>query len=139
MRRSALKLLAAGGIALTGVSSLAGKAPKVDKRLLGTWRSDKERTTKLWRYKTELDPEKKAEFEGIFGKLVRRFTATHVYSEFDGDKTSTAYWVVGSDSRSVVIATREEDQVQLQQIFFEENSFYVVTGYSLEFFVRVSA
>jgi hypothetical protein len=135
MRRTTLKFLAACSLALPALPSLAVKARKVDKRLLGTWRSDKERTTQFWRYKSNLDAEQKAKFESIFGKLRRRFTETHSYSEFDGEKTSGRYLVVASDSKSVVLAFPEE-HFDLQQIFFEENAFYVASGYNFEFFRR---
>lgn len=139
MRRATLKLLAASSLTLAAFPSIADKPRTVDKRLLGTWRSDKERTTKLWRYKTELDAERKTKFESIFGKLTRRFTTTHAYSEFGGEKTSKAYRVVASDARSVVLASSEGGCIELEQIFFEDEWFYVITGYNLEFFRRVEA
>ena len=140
MRRSALKLAA---LAVLGLASAAGasaiKPGKVDKRLLGTWRSDEKRTIKLWRYKQDLTDEQKLQFESIFGKLVRRFTATHSYSEFDNDKSEARYAVIASDSRSVVIAASSAGEPELQQIFFEEGFIYVFSGYNVEFFRRVEA
>lgn len=95
----------------------------------------------MWRYKKELEPAKREKFEAIFGKLTHRFTATHWYTEFDGEKSSGPYWVVASDSRSVVVAYREDHDPHLQQIFFEEGYMYVFfpTGYNVEFFRRVTA
>ena len=139
MRRTLLRTTLAIPIAALALPATAGKTRKTDKRLLGTWRSDKERTTKLWKYKNELDEQKKAKFESIFGKLTRRFTPTTAYSEYEGERTSGKYWVVASDARSVVIASTEEGQIHLQQIFFEEDWIYVVAGYNLEFFRRVEA
>ena len=139
MRRTTLKLLAASSLALAAFPAIADKPRKVDKRLLGTWRSDKERTTKLWRYKIELDAERKTKFESIFGKLTRRFTTTHAYSEFDGEKTSRTYRVVASDAQSVVLSSSERGRIELEQIFFEDEWFYVISGYNLEFFHRVEA
>jgi hypothetical protein len=139
MRRSALKLAALAGLSLASLPAFASKAHPFDKRLLGTWRSDKERTVKLWRYKQELTEEQKAKFESIFGKLTRRFTSTHAYSEFEDQKIVGRYWVVASDSRSVVVKISDEGRIDLQQIFFEENSIYVFSGYNVEFFRRVEA
>ena len=138
-RRTTLNLVAAGGIALSLPTPAAEVHAKTDKRRLGTWRSDKERTVSLWRYKTELDAEKKAKFESIFGKLTKRFTPTFAYSEYDTEKIKSKYRVLGSDHSSVVVAYVEEKGVELQQIFFEAESFYVVSGYNVEFFRRVEA
>lgn len=139
MRRTTLKLLASTTLSAAALPAFAARAPKMDTRLLGTWRSDKERTTKLWRYKTELDAEKKAKFESIFGKLTRRYTFSHVYTEFDGDKTSGKYSVIASDERSVVLAYPEENGTRLEQVFFEEDWLYILAGYNVEFFRRVEA
>ncbi len=137
MRRTVLRQLAAFPLALGSASALAKSERKIDKRLIGTWRSDKERTAKLWRYKNELDEVNKAKFESIFGKMTRRFTATMIYSEFEDQKSSGKYWVVASDSRSVVVAYPDPSGLELQQIFFEEDWHYVYSGYNIEFFRRV--
>ena len=139
MRRTTLKTLAAGALSACVLPTLAASSRKTDKRLLGTWRSDKERTTRLWRYKTELDAENKLKFESIFGKLTRRYTSTCLYSDFDGDKTSGKYSVIASDTRSVVLAYTEEDGTRLEQVFFEEDWIYILAGYNVEFFRRVEA
>ncbi len=139
MRRSALKFAALATLGTVSLASVAAKPRKVDKRLLGTWKSDKDRTVKLWRYKQDLSEEQKTKFEAIFGKLTRRFTSTHAYSDYEDQKTEARYWVVAADSRSVVVSFSEEGKVELQQIFFEENSMYVFSGYNVEFFRRVEA
>ena len=139
MRRTSLKSIAAGALLAVALPAFSANARKTDKRLLGTWRSDKERTTRLWRYKTELDAEKKAKFESIFGKLTRRYTPTFLYTEFEGDKTSGKYSVIAFDSRSVVLAYPEEDGPKLEQVFFEEDWIYILAGYNVEFFRRVEA
>lgn len=140
MRRSAIQLLALGSIAVAVIPSLAGqKSRQVDKRLIGTWRSDKERTTRLWRYRNNLDAEKKVAFESIFGKMTKRFTATRAFSEFEGETVSGPYQVVAIDSKSVVISFPNAGKQELQQIFFEEDWFYIASGYNFEFFRRVDA
>jgi hypothetical protein len=140
MRRSALVALAAGGLATAALSrhALAAGPRRTDPRVLGTWRSDKERTVRFWRYTEEPDPVRRRDFERLLGKLTRRFTETHAYGEYDGDTWSDEYWVVDSDARSVVVAYRDDStSYSLQQIFFEKDSMYVVAGYNLEFFRRV--
>lgn len=139
MRRSTLKFIAAAAAAAAVLPAGGAPSRKTDQRLLGTWRSDKERTTKLWHYKNELDAEKKQKFESIFGKLTRRYTATRLHTEFDGDKTSGKYWIVASDARSVVLAYENEPDNKLEQVFFEEEWIYILAGYNVEFFRRVEA
>lgn len=109
---------------------------RTEPRLLGTWRSDKERTVRFWRYTEEFDAARRKDFERLLGKLTRRFTETHAYGEFEGDTWSDEYWVVDSDARSVVVAYRDDSAYSLQQIFFEKDSIYLVAGYNLEFFRR---
>ena len=141
MRRAFLSNMAVAGLLGGSTSSFATVASvKVDKRLLGTWRSDADRTVKLWRYNRPISDENRAKFEGIFGKMLWRITSTHIYSEFDGEKFSQRYSVLGSDSRSVVVLRHAEEGNELQQYFFEdENLLYVSSGYNIEFFKRAEA
>ena len=135
-RRTVLAALAAGAMAATVERALAGPR-RADPRLLGTWRSDGERTARFWRYTEEPDAARRRDFERLLGKLTRRFTETHVYGEFEGDTWSDEYWVVDADARSVVVAYRDDSAYTLQQIFFEKDSMYLVAGYNFEFFRRV--
>jgi hypothetical protein len=140
MRRSTFVALAAGGLAAATLCprALAAGPRRADARLLGTWRSDKERTVRFWRYTEEPDAARRKDFERLLGKLTRRFTETRAYGEFEGDTWSDEYWVVDSDARSVVVAYRDDSTYTLQQIFFEKDSIYLVAGYNLEFFRRVT-
>ncbi len=94
----------------------------------------------LWRYRKDLTDEQRTKFEAIFGKLKRRFTATHVQTEFEDNKTIGRYRVVAKDSHSVVVSFLDEKESSLQQIFFEDGGWsYVFSGYNVEFFRRVEA
>lgn len=137
MRRTTLKAIASGAFAVAALPSLAAPARRIDRRLLGVWRSDKERTTRLWRFRNELDAAKKQWFESLFGKLTLRYTPTRLHSEFDGEKTSRRYRIVASDAWSVVLAYDGEPENQLSQIFFEDEWIYTLSGYNIEFFRRV--
>jgi hypothetical protein len=140
MRRHALKAILGTLIALLTSGTLGATEKRiVDKRLLGTWRSDKERTIALWKYQKELAPETRERFEKIFGKFTIRFTETHIYTEFEDTKNTVPYSVVARDSSSVVIAWHEEKERSLQHIHFEGESYYVLSGYNVEFYTRVSA
>jgi hypothetical protein len=114
MRRQILNV--ALGTAATLLTSGAIGAPDkrlIEERLLGTWRSDKERTIAHWKYQKELAPEVQERFEKIFGKFTLRFTETHIYTEFEVTKDTVAYSVVAHDSSSVVIAWHKEKERSL--------------------------
>lgn len=101
---------------LTSGAFRARERRLVDRRLLGFWRSDQERTLSLWKYQKELSPEVRERFEKIFGKFTLRFTETHIYIEFEDTKDILPYSVVARDSSSVVIAWHEEKERSLQHI-----------------------
>lgn len=138
MRRQTLKTVLGASAALFSAGAWA--APKgrlVDHRLLGTWRSDKERTLALWKYQKELAPDVRERFERIFGKFTLRFTATQIHTEFEDLKETVPYSVVARDSSSVVIAWHQEKGRSLQHIHFEGEGYYVISGYNVEFYQRV--
>jgi hypothetical protein len=105
MRRALLiSSLAVAGLAPISASAVSGSGrKKTDRRLIGTWRSDRERTVKLWRYNKEVDAEAMAKFESIFGKLTWRITPSHWHGEFENDRFSGPYSVIASDQRSAVV------------------------------------
>lgn len=139
MRRSFLKyFLGASTSLVAGEAIAAAKGRLIDKRILGTWQSDKERTVALWKYRKDVGDEKRERFESIFGKMKLRFSTTHVYTEFDDLNEVTPYSVVARDEDSIVIAGYRENKVQLQHIHFEQDSYYVLSGYNVEFFKRIS-
>ncbi|MBI3149298.1 MAG: hypothetical protein HYZ17_12385 [Betaproteobacteria bacterium] len=140
MRRHALKAILGTSVALLTSGALCATEKRlVDKRLLGTWRSDKERTIALWKYQKELAPETRERFENIFGKFTLRFTETRIYTEFEDTNDTVPYSVVARDSSSVIIAWHEEKERSLQHIHFEGESYYVLSGYNVEFYKRVAA
>ncbi len=140
MRRHALKAIFGTSVALLTSGALGATEKRlVDKRLLGTWRSDKERTIALWKYQKELTQETRERFENIFGKFTLRFTETRIYTEFEDTKDTVPYSVVARGSSSVIIAWHEEKERSLQHIHFEGESYYVLSGYNVEFYKRVAA
>ena len=140
MRREALKFSLVAATAVASSSALAARPTPKDERLLGTWISDKERTTQMWRYRKDLTDEQRAKFEEMFGKFKRRFTVTHVHTEFESDRTTGRYSVIAKDSRSVVVSFPESKGTELQQLFFEDGGWmYVFSGYNVEFFRRIEA
>jgi hypothetical protein len=138
MRRRVFHLALGAAAALLSPSVLAvTQRSDVEKRLLGIWRSDRERTTAYWKYKKEVAEEVRERFENMFGKLTLRFTKSHIHSEFDGTRDVIPYSVVAQDATSVVIKWHERKGSFLQQIHFDGASYYVVSGYNIEFYKRV--
>jgi len=138
MRRSFLSAIALTGLSVTGAA--ASKTPrKVDKRLIGTWKSDKERTVARWQYNKPLDNAQREKFESIFGKLVWRITETYYYGIFEDQKFSDTYTVLASDENSVCVSHHNDGKPELNQYFFEEGYMYILSGYNVEFFKRVEA
>ena len=79
--------------------------PKTEKRLLGTWKSDKRRTFAEWSWAKKLTPKKKEWFKSIFGKLEINYGRTKVISRLRHRRweQSRRYVVLGSDENSVAI------------------------------------
>ena len=75
----------------------------VDRRLLGTWRSDKRQTFKEWLWRPGTPAGRKRKLKNLFGKLKVRFTRQRIQMTLPGWKYVGPYEVLGSDSDSVAI------------------------------------
>jgi hypothetical protein len=117
--------------------SLRAEVPKVDKRLLGVWLSDREMTIQHMRFKEGLSPEKKAKIADLFGKLRIEYTETSMRTEYEGNIENGPYKIVESDKDSVLIWGKDFESPKLIQIHFVGDSYYVLSGFNLEFFTRV--
>lgn len=117
-------------------------SPKTDKRLLGSWRSDRRRTVAEWRFRKRLAPKRRRWFLGTFGKLQVTFTPTRIRSVFNETCLVQRYEVLASDADSVAI--RYEDiQVTgrwcIQHIHFEgRDRYWIALGGNREWFKRVA-
>ena len=112
--------------------------------LIGSWRSDKVRTTKQWVYPKRLAVAKRNDFESIFGKLVMRFTASKHYVTHEGKTRARPYRVLwsreGPTFPQIVVVYGTGKDESAQHIFFDApDSFYVQGGKCAEFFKRVKA
>jgi hypothetical protein len=109
---------------------------KADRRLLGTWRSDRRRTLQHYKPGPKSTPRRWWKFRSIFGKLTVRWTARRWYSDFEGSRTSAPYEVVASDETSVVV--RGVDSKELVHIHFEGDYYWMAKhGTHCEYFKRV--
>ncbi|QEL16930.1 hypothetical protein [Limnoglobus roseus] len=116
-------------------------APKVDPRLLGTWRSDRRRTFRHFKPKAGCSPRSLRLFKGLFGKLVIRWDRRTCHTDLDGFCQAVRYEVVASDAVSVVVRLREglTGEERLQHIHFDGDHYWVALGGGslCEFFRRV--
>jgi hypothetical protein len=121
-----------------------------DRRLIGTWRSDKVRTLREIRARRDIPAGKRrAKLESLFGRLVLRYTRTKCYATLDGSTDVRPLRIVAKDSTSVVVvgtsALAEEDLIY--HIHFEgpvagssrPPYYWVSLGGFREYFRRVRA
>lgn len=114
---------------------------KSDRRLVGTWQSDRRRTFRHFKPKAGCSPQGLRKLKALFGKLVITWGRGVYHTELDGHRSSARYEVVASDSTSVVVRTRDvvSGEDRLQQIHFDGDSYWVslLGGNICEFFRRV--
>jgi hypothetical protein len=106
-----------------------------DKRLLGTWKSDRKRTAAEIAARRDMPADKKAALSALFGRLELRYTRAHCYSTLDGTTERTRYSVVARDAESVAIVNDDT----IYHVHFEEDSYWITLGSSnvREFFRRI--
>jgi hypothetical protein len=109
-------------------------SPKVDRRLLGVWQSDRARTFRNYKPSPKADPKKARRFRSIFGKLQVRWTPKWVYTDYEVFRNRSSYTVVASDQISVVVCIDEE----LLHVHFEGDQYWIgVHGMLCEHFKRM--
>ena len=74
-----------------------------DKRLIGTWKSDEERTFRDYTFKPSVSQKIRKKFRSIFGEITHTYTRTRVKT----DLGTSRYKVVAKDDFSVVIVGRK--------------------------------
>jgi len=117
---------------------LHSEETKTDPRLIGVWVSDREKTIQRMRFKEGATPEQKAKIAELFGKLRIEYTAAEVRTDFEGSSESGPYQVIASDKDSVVILGKGMDGPKLMQIHFEPGGYYILSGFIIEFFKRLT-
>ena len=109
-------------------------ADSVDRRLLGTWQSDRRRTFQHYRPRPSLSAAKLRRFKAIFGHLLIRWTAKRCYwkSHPDDERWEFArYELIASDDRSVIVRLHDGPLFEtpgLRQIVFDDNHYWVLPG-----------
>src|SRR5262245_50405253 len=82
---------------------MPSRVPKFDRRLLGTWKSDRQRTFRHFVPGSGATPEGIHKFKALFGKMTIRWGYRHYHTDLDGSKKSQPYEFVARDSESVFI------------------------------------
>ena len=135
--------------------------PKVDKRLLGTWKLDEKKTLKEWTWKRRITPRKKKRFGEILGKSAVTYTRTKVIftKKETGWHSERHYVVAAADETSVAIVqfgetkiknrrkydpyllrTAEDlfpSKVEIRHIHFEKSGYWISWGKNRGFFRRI--
>jgi hypothetical protein len=112
-----------------------------DRRLLGTWKSDRKRTMREIDARTDFTPKAKKFLDGMFGHLVLRYTRTRCHSTLRDSVTWFSYRVVARNAQGVLVVSIDPDEREeaLSHIRFEgENSYWISLGSFREFFRRVA-
>lgn len=130
---------------------MAIRKPKIEKRLLGAWKSDKKATLSVWKFPPHLSRKKRRYVENQFGKLIFKFTSSYFYSDLDGFKSKNRYRVVAADDGGVVLAVHPEfkDGRRLHGSeansylfyieFFDDKTLCIMAPGNVEYFKRVTA
>ena len=74
-----------------------------DKRLIGTWKSDEERTFRDYTFKPSVSQKIRKKFRSIFGKLTHTYTRKRLTTAFAEVVGTYRYRVVAKDDFSVAI------------------------------------
>ena len=117
------------------------KRPRTDRRLLGTWCSDREATVAEWRFRKRLSPEKRRRFLDIFGHLRITYSPTRVRVIFHKEEAVGRYELLATDPESVAIrhgVMSLDETPRIQHLHFEgPDRYWIALGSNREWFKRV--
>lgn len=120
-----------------------------DKRLIGTWRSNKRRTVQEIRARRDIRAGKgRTNLEKLFGRMTVRYTRSRYYIHLNGVSWSETFRVVAKNSESVVVVGGKSSitgEDYISHIHFEElaghpeqpMSYWLVCEGFREYFRRV--
>ena len=113
---------------------------KYDRRLIGSWKSDRRRTFEHFKPNATASPKSIRKLKSMFGKLIVRYTRRRCHSEYDGTPLDPFHYeVVAADDESVVVRFWDTifDREMLQQIHFEGDYYWIAKWGRVEWFRRV--
>ncbi len=111
-----------------------------DRRLIGTWRSDRNRTGGEISARRDVSRSQAQRLRQLFGDLELRYTRARCYSSFKGHTEVTTYRVVAKDLTSVVVAYLNADSGEetLSHLHFEGRYYWVCLGAIREYFRKTA-
>lgn len=116
-------------------------ASKTDRRLLGTWRSDRQPTVAGWRFIKRLTPERRRKFLDIFGRLRVTYTRTRIRAVLRDYRFTQRYELLAADSDTVAIRCEDAQltgEWRIEHIHFEgRDRYWIALGPNREWFKRV--
>ena len=139
IRRSLVALAAI--IAAVPVVHGASSHTEVIRRLVGAWRSDRERTLAEWVHLSTATPEARAKIESWFGDFTYTFTSTRVKAEYPGGSWEAPYRVRMVHGEQVTLELRHPDKFERLVIRFTGPYFSIPigNGTNAEYFRKVAA
>lgn len=115
--------------------------PSFDRRLLGTWKSDRRKTFEHYKPPSRMSQEQFRKLRLLFGKLIIRWGKGKVSTSICNFKESAPYKIIAGDSKSVVI--QAEHLIYgpdcLTQIHFEGDYYWIALddAHICEWFRRI--
>ena len=116
------------------------KPRKADKRLLGTWQSDRRRTVKELRFRPGLARKHRESLRAMFGHLRLTYTRRQVLGILRDYRFTRAYEVLATDAGSVAIRYyyKLTNEWLIEHIHFHDDRHYwIALGYHREWFRKV--
>lgn len=111
-----------------------------DKRMLGTWQSDKARTLKELRYRPGMTAKQRKFFHRLFGHLRVKFGRGYIRSVLEDFRYVKPYVVLASDETSVAIRAycQLTQGWDIQHMHFHgKRHFWINLGLNRKWFKRV--
>ena len=102
----------------------------LDRRLLGTWRSDKRETFREWLWLPNTPAARKRKLKNMFGKLRIRFTPRRIELRLRDWKYVGPYEVLGSDIDSIAIRYWDSllETPRIHHLHFVKQWYWVTFG-----------
>lgn len=104
----------------------------IDKRLLGTWKSDVRMTMRDIRNRRDIKHYDKV--KTLFGKTTVRYTRMRIYVNSEDYKSVEPYQVVAKDATSVAILV---DGYEIYHINFEGKYYWICLGKFRDYYRKI--
>jgi len=99
--------------------------PDFDRRLIGTWQSDRRKTFEHWKPGKKATPASTRKFQALFGKLQVRYTKKYLYERFTENTLVQGLKSTGKFRRfaQYEIVAKDESSTVIRVIPLKEDTF----------------